>query len=483
MRIVRLFGVLLLLALVVAVAQVTLYEQADDELHTASKKDYLRRIGDGRHPESRPNLVVILFDDLGLGDIGVYGGSIPTPNIDRLAREGLTFTRGYSASPYCTASRAALLTGRYAVRSGLDHVLQPSGTVLNWLLRIGGRNLRLPAEEITLPEVLSAAGYETAIVGKWHLGEESPSLPNDRRFDRFYGLLFSNDQGEPALWRNRAVEEQHPIEQATLTRRYTREAVSFIEGQRERPFFLYLPHTFPHIPLYAAEDRRGRSTAGLYGDVVEELDWSVGEVMAALERSAAREQTLVVVTSDNGPWFQGSPGGMRGRKLDVFEGGMRVPLVASWPGRIAAGTISDRLTSGLDLFPTVLDLLDIPPPDDRLLDGSSLAPLFTSTVEALEERPLFYYQIASVKAVRSGRFKYHARRGVFFGNPMDWPWGPMRRSGPWLFDLELDPDESYDVSEHRPREAERLRRLLEEHDRQVSRNPRGWRESGEAGGE
>jgi uncharacterized sulfatase len=360
-------AVLVAVAALYLVGRIMLYRQFDDEQHLAFKRTYLERLAEmtGSSPAG-PNLVMILFDDLGAGDIGAYGGgAVATPNLDRLASQGLLFGEAYSSSPYCSASRAGLLTGRYAVRAGLDHVAQVPGTWEDALLRLGGLNRRLPAEEITLAEVLRAAGYDTAIIGKWHLGDESPSLPNDMGFASFYGLLFSNDQGEPVVWQDRLIVEPAPIDQTTLTRRYTERAVAFIEEDRDGPFFLYLPHTFPHIPLHVAADRRGRSAAGLYGDVVEELDWSTGAVLDALTRTGATNNTLVIVTSDNGPWFQGSPGGVRGRKFDVFEGGMRVPLLAWWPGRIAPGRVDDEPVIGVDLFPTVLELATPGPPARR----------------------------------------------------------------------------------------------------------------------
>ncbi len=214
------------------------------------------------------------------------------------------------------------------------------------------------------------------------------------------------------------------------------------------------------MPLHASAERRGTSAAGLYGDVVEELDDSTGAVVETLERLGLAASTLVIATSDNGPWFQGSPGGTRGRKHHVFEGGMRVPFLAWWPGRVPPGRVIDDVAVGVDLFPTLLELASLP-----LLEGRGPGPHET----------VYYYLIGELKAVRSGRFKYHDRHGVFYGNPMDWPWGPMRQRGPWLFDLELDPDESYDVSGKHPETTRRLRELLEARNREMRENPRGWR--------
>lgn len=462
--------------MVASIAAWTLLPKAHEERPALDgKRRYLEQLHEQGPPAATsPNLVLILFDDLGYGDLGCYGSrAISTPNLDRLASEGVRLTHAYATSPYCSASRAGLLTGRYPVRSGLDHVLQPRGTWPDVLLTLGRRNRRLPADEITLAEILSAAGYATAAFGKWHLGDRSPSLPNDLGFDSFYGLLHSNDQGKPKVFENREVVERPPIDQTTLTRRYTERAVDFIEEHGgSRPFFLYVPHTFPHIPLHVSDDRLGRSRGGLYGDVVEELDWSVGEVLAALARTGLDESTLVLVTSDNGPWFQGSSGGTRGRKLDVFEGGMRVPLLARWTGRIEPGVVIDEPVIGLDVLPTVLEVTGIAPPADRKLDGRSLVRLLTTLEPG--ERELYFFQLGVLRAVRSGRFKYFDRRRIFFGNPMNWPWGPMKSRGPWLFDLAGDPAESYDVSDKHPEEAARLRKVLEAQAREQDENPRGW---------
>lgn len=472
----RRLSVLLVLALAVLLGGRVLFPpQMGDTEHLQRKADYLQTVAAAASRSTvRPNLVVILFDDLGYGDLSVYGSrAVATPNIDRLAAAGLRFTSGYSPSPYCSASRAGLLTGRHPTRMGFDHVLQPAGTWKDILLRIGARNRQLPAEEITLSEVLAAAGYATGMVGKWHLGDASPSLPNDRGFESYFGLLYSNDQGRPVVWRNRGIVESHPIDQSSLTRRYTEEAVEFLQANRDRPFFLYIAHTFPHVPLFASEPFRGHSDGGLYGDVVEELDSSVGTVVATLQRLGRAEQTLILITSDNGPWFQGSPGGLRGRKMDVFEGGMRVPYILYWPERIAPAGLSDQLVSGLDLFPTFLDLTSLPMPRDRLYDGISLVSLLGDPSLELE-RTLLFTRIRQFQAIRRGRFKYHARHGVLYGNPMDWRWGPFIPRGPWLFDLATDPDEAYDISGSLPAISERLAAELAQSRLAWRENPRGW---------
>jgi arylsulfatase len=256
------------------------------------------------------NIVVIYADDLGYGDLGCYGSRIHTPHLNRMAREGALFRQFCSASPVCSPSRAALLTGRYGVRTGIPTVLNPSDTY------------GLPDSETTIAQMLKPAGYKTMCVGKWHLGSLPKYLPTSRGFDEYYGLPYSNDQAPSVLMHNTDVIES-PVQLDTLTARYTEEAVDFIRRAKDSPFFLYMPHTFPHIPLAASANFRGKSALGLYGDVIEELDWSVGQVLKELSANRLERNTLVLFSSDNGPWFQGSPGGLRGRKGDTFEGGMR----------------------------------------------------------------------------------------------------------------------------------------------------------------
>jgi len=248
-----------------------------------------------------PNIVFIYADDLGYGDLGVYGSNIRTPNLDRMAAEGVRFTQFYSANPVCSPSRAALLTGRYPTRVGVPKVLFPTDTT------------GLALSEVTIAQMLKGSGYRTMCIGKWHLGRPAEYLPTARGFDEYFGIPYSNDMTpRPLLHNTEQVEE--PADLETLTPRYTDQAVRFIERSQNNPFFLYMPHTFPHIPLAASKRFRGRSPLGLYGDVIEELDWSVGEVLSTLRRTGVDSNTLVMFSSDNGPWYQGSPGALRGRK-------------------------------------------------------------------------------------------------------------------------------------------------------------------------
>ncbi len=271
-------------------------------------------------PAKPPNIVFILCDDLGYGDLGCYGSKIPTPNLDRMAASGIRFTNFSSADPVCSPSRAALLTGRYPTRVGVPHVFFPQDK--------GGMNL----DEVTLANVLKNGGYRTICIGKWHLGRPVEYLPTSRGFDEYFGIPYSNDMNPRVLMHNTEVIEQE-VDLSTLTPRYTERAIQFIRENRGSPMFLFLPQTYPHIPLGASERFRGKSPEGLYGDVVQEIDWSVGEIRRVLNEDGLDRNTLVIFTSDNGPWYQGSPGKLRGRKNTTYEGGVREPFLAAWPSR------------------------------------------------------------------------------------------------------------------------------------------------------
>jgi uncharacterized sulfatase len=275
------------------------------------------------------------------------------------------------------------------------------------------------------------------------------------------------------LWRDGEIEEPDPVDQTTLTPRYTEEAITFIEESRGHPFFLYLAHTFPHIPLFTTEEQRGRSEAGLYGDVIADLDRSTGAILDALDRLDLSRRTLVLVTSDNGPWFQGSRGHVRGRKGESFEGGMHVPFLARWPGRIPGGQRRNDVAAGIDVLPTALALAGVPLPGDRIVDGVDLMPVLDGTGTA-PERPIFFHVDRPLEAVRVGRFKWQARRRVAYPAVGLGPFVVSFPKGPWLFDLERDPDESYDVHEKHPEAFARLTEIAERHEADVATNPRGW---------
>jgi arylsulfatase A-like enzyme len=403
----------------------------------------------------KPNLVIIFADDLGYGDLGCYGSPvIRTPHLDRMAAEGLRFTDFYSAAEVCSPSRAALLTGRYPVRSGMygnRRVLFPNSK--------GG----LPPAEITIAEALKGAGYATAHVGKWHLGIHEESRPLDQGFDRSFGLPYSNDMdgranlprgasGSPnpppdgwnvPLLRDGNVVEQ-PADQTTLTKRYTEEAVKFIVEKKSGPFFLYFAHTFPHVPMFASPAFKGKSRAGIYGDAVEELDWSVGQVLEARKKNGLAENTLVFFSSDNGPWLimgnqGGSAGLLRDGKGSTWEGGMRVPGIAWMPGRIKPA-VTTQPVNAMDLLPTALALAGLPAPKGVTLDGSNLAPLLFES-KPLPQRPFFYYRGDQLFACRLGEWKAHFKTQIGYGQSR-----PDVHEPPLLFHLGRDPSEKRNVA-------------------------------------
>jgi arylsulfatase A len=385
-----------------------------------------------------PNIVMIYADDLGYGDLGCYGGRIRTPNVNRMAREGALFRHFYSASAVCSPSRAALLTGRYPVRTGVTSVLAANA------------GTGLPDSETTLAQVLKGAGYKTMCVGKWHLGSLPQYLPTNRGFDEYYGIPYSNDMSPSVLMHNTDIIEQ-PVRQDTLTRRYTEQALGFIQRSKDAPFFLYLPHTFPHIPLAASPDFRGKSSLGVYGDAVEELDWSTGQVLQALKDNALDQNTLVMFSSDNGPWYEGSAGKLRGRKGQTYEGGMREPFIAWWPGRIPHRGVVHGMATTMDIMPTVTAFCSasLPP---RPLDGVNIWPLMTGEREAVQRDAFLYFDSWDLQCARVGRWKLHVARHNTF------PWSPEPAGGrlnlplpkPELYDLDEDPEESYDVADDNP---------------------------------
>ncbi|HWX41376.1 MAG TPA: sulfatase [Blastocatellia bacterium] len=398
-------------------------------------------------PASKPNIVFIYVDDMGYGDLGCYGArAIKTPNIDRMAAEGLRLTSFYSVSPICTPSRAALLTGRYAARMGIDQMhLQ---NVLFPTDKTG-----LPQTETTVATALKKRGYATACVGKWHLGHLAPHRPIDHGFDYYFGIPYSNDMRPTPILRNAEVVEE-PADQDTLTRRYTEEAIRFIERSKGQQFFLYLAHNMPHIPLHASPRFRGKSAGGLYGDVVEELDWSVGEVLATLKRLGLDGNTIVFFSSDNGPWYEGSPGPLRGRKGWTYDGGVREPGIVRWPGHIKPGRVSDEPVATLDFFPTALTLAGEGNPSAASslpLDGKNVLPFLLGQVEQIPDNLYLFFDAQYLQTARMGRWKIHvARWNIPRYTAASGQQKNITLKTPELYDLTTDVGESYNLAADHP---------------------------------
>ena len=391
-----------------------------------------------------PNIVLILCDDLGYGDLHTYGSNIATPNLDGMAQEGVHFRQFYSTSSVCSPSRASLMTGRYATRVGVPGVLSPHDTT------------GLSVSEMTIAEVLKPVGYSTMCVGKWHLGSQPQFLPTNRGFDEYYGIPYSNDQSPSILMHNTDIIES-PVQLDNLTQRYTLQSINFIQRSKSTPFFLYLAHTFPHIPLAASSAFKGKSGLGLYGDVVEEIDWSVGQILQALTDNGVDDNTLVMFTSDNGPWFLGSPGRLRGRKGWSYEGGVRVPFIARFPGRIAAtrflnravripaGRVSGSVATTMDILPTIAGLCKAPFPS-RPLDGVDIWPILAGELESVSREVFLYFDGWNLQCARLREWKLHVSR---YNDPVVGRYN-LPLPNPELYNLELDPDESYNVAADNP---------------------------------
>jgi len=424
----------------------------------------------GQKAGGKPNFVIIFTDDQGYQDVGCFGSpSIRTPNLDRMAAEGMRFTDFYSAASVCSPSRAALLTGCYPPRVGITKVLFPSD------------NIGLNPEERTIADMLKGKGYVTSCIGKWHLGHLPEFLPTSNGFDSYFGIPYSNDmdgvkgkdgnldrawrQKDYSPWnvplmRNEEIIER-PADQATLIERYTDEAVEFIRSSRDKPFFLYLPHTMPHVPLFVSEEFYVEDVQKAYKATIEQIDSAIGRVLGAIKDAGVDRNTLVVFTSDNGPWLDkkhhaGCALPLRDGKFSTYEGGMREPCIMRWPAKIPAGRVCSELCGTIDLLPTFARLAGAEMPADRVIDGRDIWPLMEGRPGAgSPHEAYFYYRGNNLEAVRSGKWK-------------------LRRvkKNTELYDLEADVSEKINLADKHPEIVKRLAALMEEFDRELKANAR-----------
>jgi arylsulfatase A len=433
-----------------------------------------------RANDDKPNLIIIFTDDMGYGDLGVYGHpTVKTPHLDEMAFEGQKWTQFYVAASVCTPSRAGLLTGRLPVRSGMNHVLFPNS------------ERGLPPGEVTLARILRDHGYRTAMAGKWHLGHESPYLPTDHGFETYFGIPYSNDMDKldelfrgkndiitaeeenfmaynVPLMRNDSIVER-PADQRTITRQFTEEAVDRIRKFRDEPFFIYLAHSMPHVPLFRSEAFKNTSLAGIYGDVIEEIDWSVGRILETLHEEGIAENTLVLFTSDNGPWtvfktHGGSGGLLRGAKGTTYEGGMRVPAIFWWPGTIEPDVVME-LGSTLDIFETFCTIAGIKMPSGKEYDGCDISPVLFGTGKS-PRNTVEYYWGTRLIAFRYGSYKAH------FAGRENWYDPVVMYNPPKLYDLNADPAENYDIAEENPGIIEEIMKRTEEHKATITTPPK-----------
>jgi arylsulfatase A-like enzyme len=436
---------------------------------------------------NQPNFIIIFTDDQGYADVGCYGAKgFQTPNLDKMAEEGIRLTSFYAA-PTCSPSRAALLTGSYPVRVGVPAVLEPNSPT------------GLDPGEVTLAEILKEQGYVTACVGKWHLGDQPEMMPTNQGFDEFFGLLYSNSQwpwrynrlqkgprsdlySDLALYQNNEVVELNP-DQNLLTTRYTEYALRFIEANRAKPFFLYLPHTMLHIPLGVSDKFAGETEYGLYGDVIEEIDWSVGEILQCLKKFQLDKKTLVIYTSDNGPPLSfGNHAGkafpLREGKSTTFEGGIRVPCIMRWPGEIPAGFVSTEITTTMDLLPTIASMTGSQAPQDRKIDGKDISPIMRGEPGAKSQYNAFFYHWGSqLQAVRSGPWKLHFPHMYRHqtGKPGQDGNGGVEIDtaiGLSLFNLDQDIGETKNLANDYPNIVQKLTNLADEHLKDLMENSR-----------
>ncbi len=418
--------------------------------------------------ERLPNVVIIFTDDQGYADVGAYGAEgFETPNLDQMAEQGRLFTRWYAAQPVCSASRTGLLTGCYPNRVGIHGALGP------------GSKTGIAAEELTLAEMFKSKGYATGMFGKWHLGDAKQFLPPNHGFDEYYGIPYSNDMWPqhptakhfpplPLIEGTETLREADEHDQAMMTTQLTARAVDFINRHRTEPFFLYVPHPQPHVPLFVSERFRGKTERGLYGDVIAEIDWSVGEILNAIKTNGLDDNTLVVFTSDNGPWLSygehsGRATPLREGKGTVWEGGVREPCIMRWPGKIPAGTVCDEPAMNIDMLPTLAKLIDAKMPEQKI-DGLDIWPLLSGAEGATNPHDgyWFYYKKNELQSVSMGHWKLYlphayrtlnGREGGEGGLPVKYD---NLRTKVELYDLNGDISEKQNVAEQHPEQVEKM---------------------------
>ena len=414
--------------------------------------------------ENKPNFILIFTDDMGFADLGCYGAKgYQTPHLDQMAAEGIKFTDFYVASSVCSPSRAALMTGCYSQNVGLSEVLD------SWA------ETGISSEETTLAEIFKTQGYNTAIYGKWHLGHHPEFLPTRHGFDEFFGIPYSNDiwpfhPTKPNLFPDLPLFENEKIleynsDQTKFTTQFTERSIGFIKKNKDNPFFIYLAHVMPHVPLFVSDKYEGKSEIGIYGDVIMEIDWSVGQILKTLKEEGLDDNTFIMFTSDNGPWLSygdhgGSAGPLRNGKTTTFEGGLRVPCIMRWPGKIPSGIVCGEIATSMDILPTFANLINAPLPEKQI-DGKDIWPLISNQTGAVSpHEAFFYYDVWKLDAVRSGRWKLHLPRKYYTvvepgsgGMPGPSNWSYINLS---LFDLENDIGEQHDLSFEHPEIVDRL---------------------------
>lgn len=417
-------------------------------------------LADSQSRDQSPNIIFIFTDDLGYGDLSSFGATdIHTPNIDMLGQKGIKFTNFYSASSICSPSRAALLTGRMPQRMGINGVFFPD----NWT--------GMPPEEVTIAEVLKTKNYQTGMVGKWHLGHHQKFLPLQQGFDEYFGIPYSNDMQGVVYMRDNHVEN-YKVDQSLTTKTYTEESLKFIEKHQDHPFFLYIAHNMPHTPIYASKPFLGTSERGLYGDVIQEIDWSVGQIINKVKELGLLENTLIVFSSDNGPWlsmkeFSGSAGQLREGKMYTFEGGMRVPTLAMWQSKIPAGKVYNEIATQMDWFPTFSTITNAQLEQNITIDGVDISQLLTSDAKR-EDNTFLFYDNAKLDGYRSGDWKLKLPYKGYKGSP--WK-KAVAAHKLYLFNVKDDPAEAFNLVDKYPEKVKQLTAEMHQQARELGEFP------------